>query len=175
MLRDGDKAMLDKWDLRYLKLARDVASWSKDPRSKVGSAIVDGEKDRVIALGFNGFPAGVKDNDRLNCSMQKNEMVVHAEQNALLYAGRMARGGSIYIAGKPPCARCAVLIIQAGIKRVVARAPDTESQDKWDVSGRLALKMFEESEVAFVDASEYDEGKIEADEFSDMEREKVEA
>jgi dCMP deaminase len=167
--------VFDKWDLRYLKLARDAASWSKDPRTRVGAVIVDGEKDRVIAHGFNGFPAGVKDNDRLNCSLRKNEMVVHAEQNALLYAGRMARGGCIYIAGKSVCARCAVLIIQAGIKRVVARAPDMKSEDKWDVSGRLALEMFEEVGIDFVDSSEHDKGKIEKDEFSDSEMEEAEA
>ena len=157
----------DKWDFRYLELARHVAGWSKDPAAAVGAVIVDEHKDRVIALGFNGFPSGVEDRyDRLSDSDLKNEMVVHAEQNALLFAGRMAKGCSIYIVGKPVCARCAVLIIQAGIKRVVARKPKGGTDSYWDKCGKTSLEMFDEADVSFVDSTEYDTVPVEPDKYS---------
>jgi dCMP deaminase len=43
---------------------------------------------------------------------------VHAEQNALLQAGRDAEGATLYV-NAFPCKICAKLIINAGIKRVV--------------------------------------------------------
>jgi dCMP deaminase len=156
----------NKWDERYIELARHVAGWSKDPQAAVGAVIVDEHKDRVIALGFNGFPAGVEDSaERLIDPELKNEMVVHAEQNALLFAGRMAKGCSIYIVGKPVCARCAVLIIQAGITRVVARAPLDGTTSKWEKSGKTSIEMFDEADVTFIDSSKYDKGRILRDKF----------
>ena len=52
--------MNDKWDIRYLKLAKEVSKWSKDPSVQVG-AIAVGEIGQVLAQGYNGFPRGVKD------------------------------------------------------------------------------------------------------------------
>jgi dCMP deaminase len=182
----------DKWDHRYLQLARNVASWSKDPNAVVGAVIVNEVRDRVIALGFNGFPVGIEDDtERLYDSDVKNEMVIHAEQNALLFAGRKAKGCSIYVSGKPVCARCAVLIIQAGITRVVARKPKEEpivvsspkevtgckcngkTESKWDVSGRRAWGMFIEAGIDLVDTSHLDEGDIQPDKFNLEAREAV--
>ena len=50
-----------KWDKRFLELAKLVGSWSKDPSTKVGAVIVDCN-NRIISVGYNGFPKGVKDN-----------------------------------------------------------------------------------------------------------------
>ena len=49
---------LNKWDKRYLALAKEVASWSKDPSTQVG-AITVGNKKEVLSQGFNGFPRGI--------------------------------------------------------------------------------------------------------------------
>jgi len=48
-----------KWDQRYLKLAEEVASWSKDPSRKIGAVAV-GAKGQVLAQGYNGFPRGIE-------------------------------------------------------------------------------------------------------------------
>jgi len=141
---------LGKWDKRYLEMAKMVASWSKDPSAKVGAVIV--RNNRVVSTGFNGFPSEVLDNDeRLENKEQKLEMVVHAEENALIVAGRSAEGATIFVHGKPVCPRCAGSIIQAGIKRVVAERPerDTEKQGKWDKLGEISLEMFSEAGVKF--------------------------
>lgn len=147
-----------RWDQRYIRLARHVAAWSKDPRARVGAVIASPEKGRVIALGFNGFPVGIEDDaDRLQDSDLKRQVIVHAEQNALLFAGQKANKCSIYVAGKPVCERCAVLIIQAGIREVIARHPDTLAEDsKWRAGAKLALQLFEEAGVKFRSGGESD-------------------
>ena len=141
---------LQKWDERYLQMAALVASWSKDPRAKVGAVIV--RNNRVVATGFNGLPSEVLDNqDRLIDKRIKLEMTVHAEENALIVAGINAEGATIYLHGKPVCARCAGSIIQAGIRRVVAMHPET-SDDKrsaWREVGLIALAMLGEAGIKF--------------------------
>ena len=76
--------ILKKWDLRFLEMARNAASWSKDPSTKVGAIIVDDDK-RVISVGYNGFPKGVRDDERLDDRQEKYKIIVHAERNALLF------------------------------------------------------------------------------------------
>ena len=50
----------EKWDRRFLRLAREVASWSKDPSTKVGAVLVDPLDNTIVSLGYNGFPRRVK-------------------------------------------------------------------------------------------------------------------
>ena len=102
-----------------------------------------------MALGYNGFPMGVEDSaERLEDSAIKLELVVHAEQNALIAAGPKANGATIYVWGKPVCARCAGAIIQAGIKRVVALSPDSAPESsKWHKTGKLSIEMFRETGI----------------------------
>jgi dCMP deaminase len=133
----------NKWDIRYLELAQHVASWSKDPSSKVGAVVV--KNNRVVAVGFNGFPAAVADKSELLENRDfKYEMVVHAEMNALLVAGQRAEGATLYVLGRPVCATCAGAIIQSGIERVVAEIP-SDGDGKWDKSGRIARAMLGEA------------------------------
>ncbi len=139
--------MLDKWDQRFFDLAGYISHWSKDPSTKVGSVVVDPKSKRIVSTGFNGFPAGVEDrNDRLEDRAVKYEMVVHAEQNALVAAGPGAQGATLYVTPLPPCARCAVIIIQAGIKRVVCPPPDL-MREPWATQSRIAEEMFAEAGV----------------------------
>lgn len=158
----------DKWDKRYLQIAKQVSAWSKEKRSsrKVGAVLV--RDNRIIATGFNGFPTGVTDTpERLENKELKQDLVVHAEMNALIVAGSNAKGATLYVYGKPVCARCAASIIQAGITRVVSPKPLTEIEVQakklaekecrekaagyidWEKSGRTAREMFEETNVAF--------------------------
>ena len=67
--------ILKKWDLRFLEMARNAASWSKDPSTKVGAIIVDDDK-RVISVGYNGFPKGVRDDERLDDRQEKYKIIV---------------------------------------------------------------------------------------------------
>ena len=47
---------LTKWDERFSRIAYEVATWSKDPGTKVGAVLVLDR--RIIATGYNGFPHG---------------------------------------------------------------------------------------------------------------------
>ena len=137
--------MLDKWDHRFLALAEHISNWSKDPSTQVGAVITHTRSKRVVSMGFNGFPTGVKDTrERLDDRDTKYEMVVHAEQNALMFAGDRAEGCTLYVHPLPPCARCAVMIIQAGIKRVVCDQPDFDHQ-RWGEAAKIADTLFREA------------------------------
>jgi dCMP deaminase len=152
---------LKSWDERYLAIAMHVSQWSKDPSSKMGAVIAD-VKGRIVASGYNGFPAHVHDcPEILNQKEKKYQMVVHAEANAALIAGAAAADGTVYLYGRRPiCGPCAGILIQAGIKRAVAIPPPCEgaeakpmsnhpSQTDWAKSGRLAIQMFKEAKVQF--------------------------
>lgn len=108
-----------KWDKRFLELARHIASWSKDPSTQVGAVIVDNNR-RIVSTGFNGFPRGVEDSsERLNNREIKYEMVLHAEDNAIISATEPLVGYTIYVWPLGPCSRCAIKLIQCGITRIV--------------------------------------------------------
>jgi dCMP deaminase len=141
---------LEKWNGRFLKVAELAAEWSKDPRARVGAVVVDAQ-GQIAGVGYNGFPKLVEDSaERYGDRDTKLEMVVHAEENALLGAGMRARGGSLYVFGKPICARCAGTLIQSGIKRVVAERPKKGTDSKWDKSGKIALQMLKEAKIKFI-------------------------
>ncbi|MGY4802290.1 deoxycytidylate deaminase [Teichococcus aerofrigidensis] len=139
-----------KWDTRYIGLAHHIAQWSKDPRAKVGAVLVNQGQARIVATGFNGFPSNVEDSAaRLEHKATKLRMILHAEQNALLNAGHGARGCDAYVVGKPVCNVCATLLIQSGVRRVIAAAPRRGTASHWDEVGLLAIEMMREAGVAF--------------------------
>lgn len=139
---------MTKWDRRFLGLANLVATWSKDSSTGVGAVIVDA-KNRIVSMGFNGFPRAVHDDEAaLNNRDEKLRRTIHAEENALLFAGRPVEGCTIYVT-HPPCARCAAKLIQAGIVRVVSRPPWNSFVERWADDMRSASAMFAEAGTAF--------------------------
>jgi dCMP deaminase len=107
------------WDRWFLGLAQYISTASKDPSTKCGAVIVD-EDRRVVSVGYNGFPKGIKDNYRLDDRSQKYELTCHAESNAIDFARADLLGCEIYTWPVQPCPRCAARIIQNNIVRVVA-------------------------------------------------------
>ena len=123
--------MLTKWDERFIRIAREVADWSKDPGTKVGAVLVTDR--RIIATGYNGFPQGINDSfERYADRDLKIAYTVHAEVNAILNAaknGSQTNGSTLYVTF-PPCVACSTAVIQAGISRVVR--PDlSTAPDRW--------------------------------------------
>lgn len=139
---------LNKWDNRYLSLAKEVATWSKDPSSQVGAVTV-GAKKEVLSQGFNGFPRGINDlAERYNNRETKYKFVVHAEMNAIYnatYSGTSLDGATLYIYGLPICSECAKGIIQVGIKRVVIEK--SKELENWNESVKLSRELFDEAGV----------------------------
>ena len=141
----------DKWDNRFMKLAREISTWSKDPSSKIGAVIVNDER-RILATGYNGFPRGIADTEeRLNDREQKYPRIVHGEMNALmnaLYSGVSVKDATIYVWGLPICAECTKSVIQAGIKRVVI-TPPIHAPEKWQVQWTtMSAQMYTEAGVS---------------------------
>ena len=151
----------EKWDRRFLELARHISSWSKDPSTKVGAVIVDIDRI-VVGMGYNGFPRGVRDDpDRYNDRETKYSLVVHAELNAVLAAGIQARGSTIYVYpsfGIPPlCTNCAKAVIQAGITRVVGYEPAVNSAvaERWRSEIETARLMCDEAGLRMTSHAEF--------------------
>ncbi len=136
--------MNSRWDKRFLDLAEHISTWSRDPNRKVGSVIVRPDKT-VASMGFNGFPRNVDDDEtRYNDRETKNQMVVHAEMNAILHAREPLHGYTLYVWPFHPCARCAAAIIQSGIKHVVTVPWETTN---WKETIRIARQMMDEAGV----------------------------
>ncbi len=133
------------WHKRFLDLCEHVATWSKDPSTKLGSVIVD-DKKRVVSIGYNGFPRGVDDrHDRYDDRPTKYLFVAHAERNALDNAPMMVDNCTMYVT-LLPCNECAKSIIQKGITTVVTYRPEREDVFNWNIT----LAMFNEAGVNVV-------------------------
>jgi dCMP deaminase len=143
-----EREQQEKWDRRFMDVAKLVSTWSKDPSSQIGAVLV---KDRrILASGYNGFPRGIEDDERLDVREKKYPLVVHAEMNVLmnaLEAGISARGATLYVYGLPICKECAKNILNSGIVRVVIGDPSECPRDDW--SARWVF----ESEPIFREAS----------------------
>lgn len=136
--------MNNRWTSRYLNLAKEISSWSRDPSTKVGAVIVRSDKT-VASLGFNGLPKGVEDlEERLNNRDTKYAFTVHAEKNAILHARERMDGYSLFVYPFMPCCDCAGAIIQSGIKTVVSLECDNE---RWNESFNFSKQMFAEAGV----------------------------
>lgn len=142
---------MDKWDLRFLNIAKEVSTWSKDPSTVVGAVAV-GANRNILSTGYNGFPRGIKD---LTCRLvdreTKYKYVVHAELNCIynaLYNEVSLKNSTMYVYGLPICAECAKGVIQAGITRVVMQYPQIKT-NKWIESTYTAKQMFDETNIDY--------------------------
>ena len=132
-----------RWDMRFFDMAKLISSWSKDPSTQVGSVIVD-SNNRVVSVGYNGFPQGISDDNRLDNRETKYKMILHAERNALLFAQRPLEGCTIYTYPFMPCPSCASMIIQSGISSVISYM---NKDERWEKEFELSRQIFKEVDV----------------------------
>ena len=149
---------MNKWDKRFLEMARVVATWSScyQENRHVGAVIV--KDKRIMTTGYNGAPAGIEScatkgeclRRKLNIpSGTKHELcyAVHAEQNAIIQAAKLGvslEGATIYVTHQP-CVICTRMIINSGIKTVIYKNgyPD-----------EFALQLFAQSDVKIIKYSD---------------------
>jgi dCMP deaminase len=152
----SQNACLDKWDRRFLKIAHEVQSWSKDLGTKVGCVLV--KDQRVIATGYNGFPKGLSDSLDLYQNRDfKLSVTVHAEANAIFNAaknGANTESCTAYVTF-PPCSQCAAALIQAGVEGIVCPDP-AFSPERWRSNFQIASNILEEAGVKTFYYSEAD-------------------
>lgn len=139
---------MNKWEQRFLDVADHIATWSKDPSTKVG-AVLFNSKNRIKSVGYNGFPEYIKDDDRLNDRETKYKIIQHAESN--LITNCVQEGISTkdcYMAiSLFPCTKCAGLIISSGITKIITRWPDDEFLIRWKDELEFSMKLFKEANV----------------------------
>ena len=123
---------MNKWDKRFMDMARLVAGWSScfQPNREIGAVIV--RDKRVMTTGYNGAPQGIRTcKERGECLRRKLNIpsgtrteicyAIHAEQNAVIQAAKLGvsiDGGTCYCTHQP-CSVCARILVNAGIKRIV--------------------------------------------------------
>ncbi len=111
------------WDEYFMGVAILSGMRSKDPSTQVGACIVS-EDNKILSMGYNGFPKGCSDDDFPWCREgdpldNKYYYSTHSELNAILnYRGGSLEDAKIYVS-LFPCNECAKAIIQAGIKTIV--------------------------------------------------------
>jgi dCMP deaminase len=138
------------WNEYFMKLAWFVAERSTCQRHHVGAVII--KDKRILTTGYNGAASRTKDCLSLGClrnamnipSGQRHEVcrAIHAEQNAIIqggYHGINIKCSTLYCTHSP-CVLCAKMIINAGIKKVVA---NTEYPDV------TFNELFSEAEIEF--------------------------
>jgi len=136
-----------KWDQRFLELSKLIASWSKDPSTQTGAVIVSPDRT-IIAVGYNGFPKGMEDTPELYANREiKYSRIVHCEMNAVLNAKQSVEGCTLYTWPFASCDRCAVHMIQAGIKTFVFPKLPAELEGRWKESVAKTKAYFEEAGV----------------------------
>ena len=136
------------WDTYFLRITKLVATRSTCLRRNVGAVLV--KDNRILSTGYNGAPEGLAHCLDIGCLRDKLKVPsgthhelcrgLHAEQNALVQAARygVSIAGSTCYCTTTPCVICAKMLIQAGVKRIVAltRYPD-----------KLADKLLEEAGI----------------------------
>ncbi|WPK27282.1 hypothetical protein PUMCH_004663 [Australozyma saopauloensis] len=117
------------WDAYFMRLADLAALRSNCMKRRVGCVIV--RDNRVVATGYNGTPRHLTNCNEGGCTRCNQGqgsgaslstcLCLHAEENALLEAGRDRIDGdsSILYCNTCPCLTCSIKIVQSGIKQVV--------------------------------------------------------
>jgi len=145
---------VDKWDIRFLQLAKHISQWSKDPSTQTGAVIVRPDRT-VCSVGFNGFPKQMADTPVYYSNREeKYSRIVHCETNALVHARESVVGYTLYTYPFCSCDRCAVQMIQAGIKHCVFPVPSSDALSRWGECLSKAKDYFDECGVSWAELPE---------------------
>jgi len=130
----------------YLNIAKEVTQRGTCLRRNHGAVIV--KDDQIVSTGYTGAPRGTKNCcDIGSCPREEAHIPpgeryelcksVHAEQNAVINAARSGvsvLGGTIYLYSEnvkdhsindaKPCKMCKRVMINAGLKNIIARTKD---------------------------------------------------
>jgi dCMP deaminase len=157
------KATRPDVDEYFLKIASVVAERSTCRRHHMGAVAV---KDKhILATGYNGAAAGLKDCLELGClrdeqgipSGTRHEICrgIHAEQNVIIQAalhGVSLEGSTIYCT-HTPCVLCAKMLVNAKIKRFVSfgKYDDNSFKDLFREAGIVVdIKKKPPSQISYL-------------------------
>jgi len=109
--------MRPDWDQYFMSMAHLASVRSHDDQTQVGCVIVN-DKNHIISLGYNGFPASTDDKELPRVRPGKYPFMLHAEQNAI--SNMIIKDDKLkaYITAYP-CSVCAKLLWQNNIRDLV--------------------------------------------------------
>lgn len=146
------------WDKYFLGITKEVAKRSTCLRRQVGSILV--MEKHILCTGYNGAPSGLDHCLDIGCLREqlkvppgeRHELCrgLHAEMNALLQAahyGIRIAGATLYTTTYP-CSLCAKMLVNTGIKRVVAISdyPDSMAKEIFSIANVLVEIIKHENE-----------------------------
>ena len=141
------------WDEYFMSIAELVGSRGTCSRGRSGCVIV--KDKRILVTGYVGSPAGLPHCDEVGHEMHKvtrtDELdstehcvrTAHAEQNAIAQAAKMGvsiDGATLYC-HMTPCYTCAKLLINSGIKRIIAMKDYHASKRSKEIFEQSGIKL----------------------------------
>lgn len=133
----------------FFGIAEAFSKLSKDPNTRVGCVLLDPDTNGILSSGYNGFPRGVNEKKLSRWERpEKYSFVSHAEVNSVSQAslaGTSTKNATCVVT-KFPCSECTKILIQSGIRRVVTKEANMESE-KWGESFKYSKIMFSEAGV----------------------------
>lgn len=140
------------WDKYFLDLCEAVSKRATCDRGKTACVLV--KDKRILATGYVGAPAGLAHCDEAGHLMHKSAdeygdisehcvRTTHAEQNALMQCARYGiscEGVTMYCK-MFPCRVCAMLIISAGVKRVVSQKDYSRSKESKEMFAQAGVEF----------------------------------
>jgi len=108
--------MKPNWTNYFLGIAKVVSQRSHDIHTQHGCVITD-QQNRILGVGYNGFPKGMKDNLLPTSRPEKYPWMIHAERNALSNCVIRPDNGIAYVTGQC-CNDCVMALWQEGINTV---------------------------------------------------------
>lgn len=140
------------WDEYFMEIVHAIAKRGTCDRGRSGAVIV--KNKQLISAGYVGSPMGMPHCDEVGHQIKKTVhedgtvtehcvRTVHAEQNAICQAaknGVSINGSTLYIS-MTPCRVCAMMIVNAGIKRVVCMKKYKLASETERIFKRAGVKL----------------------------------
>lgn len=107
----------------YMEMAEVVSKRSHDAETKVGAVLINNTSGAIMSTGYNGFVRGAKDKDLPTTRPNKYEYILHAEQNLIANCARhgISMDDCTLVCTMSPCKLCMRMMVNCGIKRVIAK------------------------------------------------------
>jgi dCMP deaminase len=141
------------WDEYFTEITKKVAERSTCDRGHAACVIV--KENRILTTGYAGSPKGMPHCDDVGHMLRKqydNETgeitthcvrTVHAEQNAITQAAKFGvslEGSTAYVTMEP-CFTCAKMLVQVGVKRVVAFKRYHDDKDTVELFNKSSIPL----------------------------------
>jgi dCMP deaminase len=129
--------MRPSWTNYFLGIAKIISQRSHDIHTQHGCVITD-KNHRILGVGYNGFPRGLKDNLLPTSRPEKYSWMIHAEKNALSNCIVRPDGATAYVTGQC-CNDCIMSLWQEGVTRVImadnhgTKLFDDEAKKRFDI------------------------------------------